>query len=221
MKRTMKNRFLVVLIALLTVFSLTSYAGTWYGSDAAGWTYRDDAGNAVKGSWVLDNGAWYYLGADGIMLHDQWIDGKYYVGSNGAMLHDTVTPDGYRVGSDGAWIPDAGPAAATNQASFGALTAMVQEGFLGQTQMIDDYSVITCNNVYGDEGTRTVYIIEDIISLHSFTQSELAMISDGVFAGSADAFTLLTQEMSAAYGQQVRVCMTLRYNYQNIGSRIY
>ena len=59
--------------------------------------------------WLLvgynDNGAWYYLKADGVMATG-WISDNgtwYYCDASGAMLSNT-TVDGYILGVDGAWI---------------------------------------------------------------------------------------------------------------------
>ena len=102
----MKGKSLLITLFTIVLFSLTSYAGAWIGSEAAGWSYiKDDGGKAVS-EWVQDqtDGEWYYIGADSIMVRNQWIDGLYYVGSDGKMLKDTITPDGYKVGPDGKWI---------------------------------------------------------------------------------------------------------------------
>ena len=102
-----KNIVLIASIASM-FFCLSSFAGQWQ-QDGIGWRYQNDDGSYVTNAWHQDpDQLWYYLGPDGYMLHDQWINGMYYVGSNGAMLKNTVTPDGYRVGADGAWIQDGG-----------------------------------------------------------------------------------------------------------------
>ena len=56
-----------------------------------------------KNGWSLEDTGWnYYM--NGIMLRNQWIEGKYYVGEDGVMLRNTFTPDGFYVGDDGAWV---------------------------------------------------------------------------------------------------------------------
>jgi hypothetical protein len=73
-------RFSVAMTLIISLFSITSFAGYWT-FDFGDWYYIDDYGNAVTNRWV----------------------GNYYLGSDGAMLINSWTPDGYYVGSDGAW----------------------------------------------------------------------------------------------------------------------
>lgn len=73
-------RFSVAMALIISLFSITSFAGYWT-FDFGDWYYIDDYGNAVTNRWV----------------------GNYYLGSDGAMLINSWTPDGYYVGSDGAW----------------------------------------------------------------------------------------------------------------------
>lgn len=53
--------------------------------------------------WELENAGWRYYN-NGVMLRNQWIEGKYYVGEDGVMLRNTFTPEGFYVGDDGAWV---------------------------------------------------------------------------------------------------------------------
>lgn len=93
--------------------------------EATGWTFYDVNGQKVASKWVIDNGTWYYIKADGIMatgwyndngtwyylaangaMKTGWIqDGSawYYLSGSGAMLANT-TVDGYVLGANGAWI---------------------------------------------------------------------------------------------------------------------
>ena len=73
-------RLSVVLALIISLFSITSFAGYWT-FDFGDWYYIDDYGNVATNRWV----------------------GNYYLGSDGAMLINSWTPDGYYVGSDGAW----------------------------------------------------------------------------------------------------------------------
>lgn len=73
-----------------------------------GWQYNDAAGNPMKNQWILDKniGKWYYIGSDGFMKSNCWIEssGKYYyLNADGSMATDTII-NGYKVGADGAWI---------------------------------------------------------------------------------------------------------------------
>lgn len=55
----------------------------------------------VTNKWQEYNGDWYYLGPNGVILKDQWVDNEYYVDKDGKMLKNTTTPDGYRVDENG------------------------------------------------------------------------------------------------------------------------
>ena len=54
-----------------------------------------------------EDGRWYYFQEDGSAVRKSWklINGDYYyfLGS-GAMAADALVPGGYRVGPDGKWI---------------------------------------------------------------------------------------------------------------------
>ncbi len=58
----------------------------------------------VTNAWQEYNGDWYYLGPDGNIVKNKWVDNEYYVDKDGKMLKDTTTPDGYKVDKDGKYI---------------------------------------------------------------------------------------------------------------------
>ena len=62
---------------------------------------------AFAAHWeVLQSGEWMVVQDDGSYATNQWINenGTYYfVGPNGVMLKNNYTPDGYWVGQSGAW----------------------------------------------------------------------------------------------------------------------
>lgn len=81
----MKKQRILITAAFLTIsLSSTSLAGTWQPQTIVQWRYQNNDGSYATG-WVEDDGKYYYMGADGIMLTD------------------TRTPDGYYVGADGVW----------------------------------------------------------------------------------------------------------------------
>ena len=56
------------------------------------WYYFNDKGQQVKNAWVGS----YWLGSDGKMVTDSWVDGgKYYVGSQGWWIKDAVKKTGW------------------------------------------------------------------------------------------------------------------------------
>lgn len=89
----MKKQKIMITAAFLTMsLATTALAGTWQPQTIVQWKYQNDDGSYATG-WVEDDGKYYYMGADGIMLTD------------------TRTPDGYYVGADGVW--DGQPPATT------------------------------------------------------------------------------------------------------------
>jgi len=67
----------------------------------------------TQGTWVEENGRWWYDKGSGAYLQDgwYWIDGNhdgsaecYYFDAEGWMAADCETADGYRVDKNGAWI---------------------------------------------------------------------------------------------------------------------
>ena len=74
----------------------------WIQSGSA-WYYYNTQGQPVKNAWIGD----YWLGADGKMAVNSWVDGgKYYVGSNGAWDKNAQKPEEKKTGwiqSGSAW----------------------------------------------------------------------------------------------------------------------
>ena len=83
-------------------------------------TQNQVTSNATKQGWVQSGNAWYYynngslvvnkwagnywLGADGRMVTNAWVDnGRYYVGSNGAWVKDAKRPEEKKQG----WVKEA------------------------------------------------------------------------------------------------------------------
>ena len=62
----MKLKALIIATGLSALFSFQALAG-WVEIDNGQWTYEQD-GNRVSSEWIEDQGGWYYLNADGIML---------------------------------------------------------------------------------------------------------------------------------------------------------
>jgi uncharacterized protein YjdB/sugar phosphate isomerase/epimerase len=101
-------------------------AGIW-NKDSRGWWFKRSDGSWPASQWLMNNGKWYFFGADGYMtegwasyqgkwyyLHqggamaentwlyvqEQW----YYIGADGALLTNATTPDGYQVDGNGVWV---------------------------------------------------------------------------------------------------------------------
>lgn len=88
----------------------TALAAGWT-SESGTWKYVDNNGSYAANEWKTSNGESYYLGSDGEMETDAWIDGTYYVNSQGAMVKNawiqvtetggTKEPGWYYLGSSG------------------------------------------------------------------------------------------------------------------------
>lgn len=83
--RTGKLWSLMILCLMVFICSMSVFAGT-FEETSSGWHYRKDDGNYARAEWVVDQGVYYYLD------------------ENGIMMADTTTPDGYLVGGDGSWV---------------------------------------------------------------------------------------------------------------------
>lgn len=79
-----KHKTMAMTMILSLSLVSTVFAGTWQPQTTVQWRYQNDDGSYATG-WVQDDGKYYYLD------------------SNGIMLTDTRTPDGYYVGADGVW----------------------------------------------------------------------------------------------------------------------
>lgn len=85
----------------------------WVKTDA-GWTFYNTDGSQAKGKWVNDNGTWYMIKADGIMVTGWYNDNGtwYYLQSSGAMKTGWLNDNGtwYYLQSSGAmktgWLKD-------------------------------------------------------------------------------------------------------------------
>ena len=93
-----KNRLkfgLGVLTVLATPIAVNTVAGTevhaaqgWVQSGSS-WFFFNNQGQLVRNAWEGN----YWLGADGKMVTDAWVDnGRYYVGSNGAWVKGAQKP---------------------------------------------------------------------------------------------------------------------------------
>ena len=93
-----KNRLkfgLGVLTVLATPIAVNTVAGTevhaaqgWV-QGGSSWFFFNNQGQLVRNAWAGN----YWLGADGKMVTDAWVDnGRYYVGSNGAWVKGAQKP---------------------------------------------------------------------------------------------------------------------------------
>ena len=76
-------------IAVNTVAGTEVYAAQGWVQSGSSWYFYNNQGNAVRNAWQGN----YWLGADGKMATNAWVDGgRYYVGSNGLWVKGAQKP---------------------------------------------------------------------------------------------------------------------------------
>jgi len=76
-------------IAVNTVAGTEVYAAQGWVQSGFSWYFYNNQGNAVRNAWQGN----YWLGSDGRMATDAWVDGgRYYVGSNGLWVKGAQKP---------------------------------------------------------------------------------------------------------------------------------
>ena len=63
--------------------------------------------NAMKQGWVKEANVWFYYNTDGTLARNKWA-GNYWLGADGKMVTNAWVDNGrYYVGANGAWVKDA------------------------------------------------------------------------------------------------------------------
>ena len=76
-------------IAVNTVAGTEAHAAQGWMQSGSSWYFYNNQGNAVRNAWQGN----YWLGADGRMATNAWVDGgRYYVGSNGLWVKGAQKP---------------------------------------------------------------------------------------------------------------------------------
>ena len=77
-------------IAVNTIVSSDALAAQGWVKSGNTWSFYNKNGTLARNTWAGN----YWLGADGKMVTDSWVDnGRYYVGSNGAWVKDAKKPE--------------------------------------------------------------------------------------------------------------------------------
>ena len=90
MKKFKGIKVLLSTVAMMSAFTMNTYAGNWV-QNSTGWWY--DWGN---GSWPSSSWQWIDGNSDGVAE-------CYYFDRFGYCMVNTTTPDNYQVNSAGAW----------------------------------------------------------------------------------------------------------------------
>jgi cysteine-rich secretory protein family./putative cell wall binding repeat len=93
MKKFKGIKVLLSTVAMMSAFTMNTYAGNWV-QNSTGWWY--DWGN---GSWPSSSWQWIDGNSDGVAE-------CYYFDRFGYCMVNTTTPDNYQVNSAGAWVED-------------------------------------------------------------------------------------------------------------------
>ena len=77
----------------------------YVGNDGA-WVKDAKRSEVKKQGWVKESNAWYFHNTDGTLARNKWA-GNYWLGADGRMVTNSwVDNNRYYVGSNGAWIPN-------------------------------------------------------------------------------------------------------------------
>ena len=85
-----------LLLSLGSAFCAQAADIGWVTEDGT-WRYKDASGNYVTNTWKTSGDSSFYLGSDGKMTVNQWIDDEYYVNDSGAMVKNSwihITEEG-------------------------------------------------------------------------------------------------------------------------------
>lgn len=96
-KETIMKRLIMTACAaaLAAGMTMTSYAGSWQGSNEAGWWWQEDNGEYPRNGW-----SWIDADGDGLAR-------SYYFNADGwCQMGPGTTPDGYSIDESGAWVQD-------------------------------------------------------------------------------------------------------------------
>ena len=76
-------------IAVNTIAGTEAHAAQGWVQSGSSWFFFNNQGQLVRNAWAGN----YWLGSDGKMVTDAWVDnGRYYVGSNGAWMKGAQKP---------------------------------------------------------------------------------------------------------------------------------
>ena len=102
-----------------------------------------------KQGWVKESNTWYYYNTDGTLARNKWA-GNYWLGADGRMSTNSwVDNNRYYVGADGAWVKDASRDKNTKRAIFldpghgGSDSGAVENGVREKDLTLSVYSKVS------------------------------------------------------------------------------
>lgn len=87
----MASALVIAAASLAGIEAKTAYAVEGWTSDGEEWKYLDDEDNPVRNVWRQSRDAWFYLGSDGVMKRDCFVEdgsGLYYVDEEGKRVEN-------------------------------------------------------------------------------------------------------------------------------------
>lgn len=106
MRQRTKTAAVITAAAALALGSAVTSFAAWNQVDGE-WIFTDSSGNRVTNEWRQSGNYYYYLGSDGIMARDEWVDDTYYVNEDGVRLSNMWihSEEGENApNSDGGWF---------------------------------------------------------------------------------------------------------------------
>ena len=92
--------------------------GRYYVGNDGAWVKGAQNTTTVKSGWVKESNTWYYHNTDGTLARNKWA-GNYWLGADGKMATNSWVDNGrYYVGANGAWVKDASRDKNTRRAIF-------------------------------------------------------------------------------------------------------
>ncbi|MGX7112115.1 N-acetylmuramoyl-L-alanine amidase [Gemella cuniculi] len=123
------------------------YAAQGWIQNGSTWYYYNQSGSLVKNAWVGN----YWLGADGKMATNSWVDNnKYYVGNDGSWVKNAKKPEEKKVG----WQKEGSTWYYYNQSGSLVKNAWVGNYWLGADGKMSTNSWVDNNKYYvGNDGS--------------------------------------------------------------------
>ena len=163
---------LITAVVLAMMLCVPTFAGSWEQFESGEWTYYNDDGNRAANQWVPDNGNWYYIGPDKLMLTSNY------------------TPDGFWVNAAGVYEPQWGQR--TDSAA----------PYTGTAYGNDFYTYSFFRDVYGDgvehwSLTETVYNSSRTYEL--YPQSAFSFEIMDIYSGMSMGYLSVSPDRRVVY----------------------
>ena len=123
--------------------------GRYYVGSNGEWVRNAQKPEEKKQGWIKESNTWYYYNTDGTLARNKWA-GNYWLGADGRMSTNSwVDNNRYYVGADGAWVKDASRDKNTKRAIFldpghgGSDSGAVENGVREKDLTLSVYSKVS------------------------------------------------------------------------------